>query len=658
MIGSGDPAGADATVVAGHVRERTDSGARRGGTGLGPAIRLAVDHRVLTAGLVMVAVQLAWRSVFVAHQFFRQDDFYNLDLALKSSLNWHYLTFIGPGHLMIGPRAIAWLLARASPYNWGLAAAIVLIGQACASLAALRLLRTLFGERPGILVPLAVYLLCPLTLPALGFWTAAMESVPLQLAIFMMLDAHVRYVRTGRKRHLAAAEGWLVFGLLFFVKAMILPLLLFAVTAGFLPERRSLLAAARDALVRYWKVWAAYTLPVAAYAIVLALSLHTAVSNIALPSSPQGVVNFAWLAMRSNFLPGALGGPWQWAPPGGSYALASPPVVLAWLAVVVAVALATWSVIRRRTAWRSVAVLVGWLAAADIAPVVLGRARFLPADAFWHETRYVADAVPVLVICVGLALWPVTGQVADRGPTTRHLSTAVREQAWRAVVPALIGVFIFGSIWSTLAYQTLTSASAASAAAYIGNAGRALPLIPDGSYVVNRLVPGNVVNPIFGASATQSAVLGALAAGRLAGKVRWLSRPEGTIDLLRTFGPDGRLWLARVYGAASPRLPAGHGCWPERNGRILVRLAGVAPPGGATLRIGYLWRSTSPSLVNVRYGATVRPLDVQPGLHSGYLPVTGRAGAVAISGLSGVRMCVGDVQVGLFGPIRFGSPIP
>lgn len=649
--------GSDAAVVAGVADDRVSAGIRSGEARLGPAFRLVTQRRVLAAGLAMIAVQLIWRGVFVGHEYFRQDDFYNLDLPLRSSFGWRYLTFIGPGHLMIGPRAVAWVLARTSLYNWGLAAAITVALQGCAGLAALRLLRALFDDRPAVLIPLAVYLLCPLTLPALGFWTAALESVPLQIAIFMALDSHVRYVRTGRVRHLIAAEGWVMFGLLFFAKAMILPVLLFALTAGFLPEDRSWLAGARGALVRYWKAWVLYALPVAAYAIVLASSLHTAVSAVALPASFGSIVNFAWLLLRETFLPGALGGPWQWAPPGGSYALAAPPAGLAWLALIVAVVLAGWSVARRRVAWRSLGVLVGWIAAADIAPVILGRARFLPAAAFWHETRYVADAVPVLVVCMGLALWPIVGQATEWAPA-RHLGTDTREQAWRAAIPALIGVFVFGSAWSSAAYQTGTSAGAASAAEYISNAGRALTLIPDGTHVVNGSVPGNVMNALFGTSTAKSAVIGAMARGQLAGRVRWVTHPEGTIDLLRTFGTDGRLWLARVYGAASPRLPAGRGCWPERHGRIVIRVAGATPAGTATLRIGYLWRSTYSSLVDVRYGNAVQPLDVQPGLHSGYLPVIGRAAVVVVSNLSGVRMCVGDVQAGFIGPIRFGPAIP
>src|SRR6266851_5412944 len=58
------------------------------------------QHRVLAAGLVLIAVDLVWRAQILSHLYFRQDDFENLDLAFKSALNVHYLTFIGSGDLM------------------------------------------------------------------------------------------------------------------------------------------------------------------------------------------------------------------------------------------------------------------------------------------------------------------------------------------------------------------------------------------------------------------------------------------------------------------------------------------------------------------------------------------------------------------------------
>ena len=156
----------------------------------------ARSHRVLVAAVVLIVAQLAWKGQLLSHLYFRQDDFHDLDLAVDHHFNWSYLTFIGSGHLIIGLRLIAWPMARiaSTPYNWALASTVSLAFVAAASVAALRLLRDLFGERPAILIPLVIYLLTPLTIPDLGIWSSAMESVPLQLATFMALSAHLRYV--------------------------------------------------------------------------------------------------------------------------------------------------------------------------------------------------------------------------------------------------------------------------------------------------------------------------------------------------------------------------------------------------------------------------------------------------------------------------------
>ena len=371
-------------------------------------------------GLILIAAQLVWKAQFLTHLYFTQDDFYNLNLAIQSPLSWHYLTFIGIGHLMIGPRAVAWVLARISLYDWGLASSMVLVLLAGANVAALRLLRTLFGDRRLILVPLAVYLLTPLTVPDLGWWSAAIESVPLQLAIFMALNAHVWYVRTGRAWHLVAAVFWVVFGLVFFEKALVLPVLLFAVTAAFFAGGTSWLAGARLALARYWRAWLAYAVLMASYAVLLAVSLRTSAIHPQAPTSISATLTFAWGLVRETLLPGAIGGPWQWYPIfGGSYSIGAPPTALLWLATIVVVAVLAISSWRRKVVWRSWAILAAWVVLADMVPVLIG-GRLIGWSLGLHklDTHYLADAAPALAICLGLALCPLeTTRRGYRRPT-------------------------------------------------------------------------------------------------------------------------------------------------------------------------------------------------------------------------------------------------
>jgi hypothetical protein len=167
----------------------------------------ARNRGVVIFGLILITAQLIWKSIFISNYFFWQDDFHFLELGLGHSFSWGYLTYDGAGHLFPGVYAIVWVVARIGLYDWVFASAITVISLAAAGLAALRLLRTLFGDRPAILVLLLAYLLCPLTMLDDRWWSAALESLPLQIAIFMALNAQVHYVRTNRFRHAIALSA-------------------------------------------------------------------------------------------------------------------------------------------------------------------------------------------------------------------------------------------------------------------------------------------------------------------------------------------------------------------------------------------------------------------------------------------------------------------
>ena len=150
-----------------------------------------------TAAVVLIAVQLWWSAALLAHTYFRQDDFRTFDRALANGFGWHYLMLVDAGHMAPLNFAVAWVLARVALYNWLLAGGVILLFVAAASFALLRVLRALFGNRLAILIPLGLYLFSPLALAGVGWWSLAIETLPLDLAIFMTLHAHIRYLRGG-----------------------------------------------------------------------------------------------------------------------------------------------------------------------------------------------------------------------------------------------------------------------------------------------------------------------------------------------------------------------------------------------------------------------------------------------------------------------------
>ena len=614
------------------------------------------EKRVLLGGLLLLAIAVAWRIDFLSHLYFRLDDFIDLDIAIQSPFNWKYVTYNGVGHLIIGVRALGWFLARTSLYNWPLDSAVDLIIVALSGLAALRLLRNLFGDRVGILIPFAIYLFCPLTMPGLGEWSSALEALPLQLAIFMSLDAQVRYVRTGRRRYFVQALLWVVFGLLFNEKGLVLPLLIFAFTSAFFAGGSTWLRGMWLVLRRYWRDWVCYTVLMLVYGYILAESLKTSRVQPSAPASESAAWHLTWGLVGKTFLPGAFGGPWRWFG-GSTYALASPESKLVILSVVAAIVVVVVTIRYSRDAWRAWAILGAWVLAADVFPIVIGRLNNYPLDLLASETRYVNDAVPILAICVALAFLPRVDKSVEAGENRPWLDHD--NQLWQYGVGGLTAVVMFGSLWSVQAYEDLTSSRVA--ADYIENATLALQSVPTGARIANLPAPPTIILNHNGTYVPVSQFIGDMQYDKLGHHVVWVNQPRGTIDALRIFGPDGRLYLAKVTGVNSAAVPAKaswHGCWPERHGKIVVRLAAPALDTSNILRIGYIWIPRSTQYVTVAYRHTGQLLEVRRGLHTAYLPVAGTAKRVVFEGLAGGRMCVGDVEVGTLAPNTAQPSLP
>jgi hypothetical protein len=608
---------------------------------------------VLLAALVLIAAQIVWLARFLRTMYFFRDDFVNMDLAIRSQFDWHYLTYIGSGHLMIAERAVIWLVERISFYNWTIAWLVTLILVAAADVAAFRLLRTLFGERPAILIPLMMFVLSPLSVAGLGWWTVALEVVPFELVAFMAVNAHVYYVRTGRKRHAVASVLWVVVSLLTFEKAIVLPIILLGITGAFFSGRSSWLAGTLAAMGRYWGVWLIYLGLGAGYLAVLLVALKSSTVQPAVPGSLSAVTTFTWGLVKDSLLPGVMGGPWQWYPLQDHwYALALAPPELRWLAVIVAIAVIGISIWLRKTAWRAWVLLAVWVVLADMLPVIVSRLNWYPVLRAL-DTRYVADALPMVAICAGLAFLPLAERaqgrtrpvtVGGRGGEVPDL--ARRKQVLRSIVTAYVAVFVVGAVISVQAYQSATTGQPA--AAYIANASAAIQIAPRGTRVIATPVP-----PDIGYYAKTSEVVGAIEPG----KFRWLASTSGTVNGLKIFGADGRLYPAWVSGVSSGH-PAGRGCWRARFGQIVIGLFRSPPYLTTMMRIGYLWGPRRPGYVSVQYGKVATVLTLTHGLNSAFIPVQGVAKTIVVNGPDAGQVCIGDVEVGNLAPSHSGLAIP
>jgi hypothetical protein len=610
-------------------------------------VRWLRANPVLAAGLLLIGAQLWWKAGLLGQSFFRLDDYYYIEHASAQGLTWSYLTWVDGGHLNIVGSAIAWVLVRISPANWTLAAAATLVLLGCTCLALLRMLRALFGDRPGILLLLALYLLSPLSLPGLSWWTVTLEQLPLQLAVFCAVTAHVHYLRTREFKHAGATAAWLVVAMLTSLQGAAVPFGLFAITSAFF-VRGAWSRALWPTLREHWRAWVLYLALTAAYVPLYLVRLTGSSAGMTKPTAFTDVLSYAGTLLRETFLPGAFGGPWRWSA-SGVQALADPPSALAWLSWVLAVLVVLVSLMYAWQAWRAWTILAGWLILVDIVPVLAGRSSLVSGAVLGLSARYVWDATGILVLCLGLAFMPLVGG-SGPGPSPRRLS----RPEFAAATTVLVAIF-FGSLWSFYNYPA--DPTAASAASYLATARIALADAPSGTVIVDAPVPSDVTGGFTGPVTEASNLLSPLLSRPPGSGPPFTANPDGSYDRLLEFDGFGRLVPASIYGVTSQPVPAGGSCWPaDADGDIVLPLTAQAT-GVRTLRIGYL--AASPARVRVTFGPRSQLIRVEQGLHSVYVPVSGAtARTVVLQQFSGAMPCIGNAAAGTLFPSAVGSALP
>jgi hypothetical protein len=662
-------------------------------------------HAVVLAGLALIAGQLGWTAAVLARSYFRQDDFLILDRALREGFGWKFLMWMDAGHLMPAGLAILWALARISLYNWLLTSAVIMVLVAAASLAMLRMLVTVFARpaepaRAGILVPLAVYLFGPLSVGAVAWPSAAVRMLPLQLAMFMAVDAHVRYLRGRRLRQLIAAAVWLVIGMASADQGALVPVLLFALTVGYF-ERGRLRDAAARAVVRHWRAWAVYGVLFAAYCVIFFVQLASSGIQINGPGKATSLYQFTGTLFGTAAVPGSLGGPWQWLRSG--YAQAAPPAAVEYLSWIVAAIVVAVSCVFRPIAWRAWAILLGWIVAADILPVAIRGFEGLEATVLGAQTGYLADATGVLALCLGLAFLPAgegaaqaaaeTGGEAPGPASTPDSAPASASAPGKMLRPVRVVAilafccFVAGTVVSLQDFESVTSAAAARS--YIATAHLALADAPNGTLIVDGPTPATVMDPgFFGSQADTAQVIGLLARGkRYSGRLSWTSALSGVLASPMTFDTKGQLRPVAVAGVSSkppprPKPP------PRRKGKTkavstaTTRSCWNVEDSGAAAKIpltGTLYRwpwtarleySGPAGLLSVSFdaiGSYSQQIAVPAGSHVVYIPVLGSGNAVFVTfagpgpaaiGTPPQPLCVTHIAVGLVQPAQAGQAIP
>ncbi|MFD4462134.1 hypothetical protein [Nocardia sp. NPDC058480] len=569
---------------------------------------------VLLAAAALIVAQLLLRGWVAASGFFYWDDFLLIGrVSSQPVLSAELLFTSHDGHVMPLALVLTWLVTAVAPLDWTVAVVVLVALQVLASLAVLRLLVVLLGVRARILGPLAFYLFVPLTVPAFAWWAAAVNALPLQIALAWVSADAVRLVRTGRRGY--AVSGAVVFAvaLLFFEKAVVVLPVAFVVTvlAAHVSD-----GSVRDAARRGAALWTSGGAVLLAWSACFLLVIQRP-RGLSAPEHPGSLWSSA---LSDGLVPALFGGPWRWERWQPATPWADAPGVLVALSWILLILFAVWA-IRARSRVAAVGLCTVAYAVVTIAPVVLLRDGPSTAGILLQSMRYFADFAVVATIALALI-----GSAPRRRRPRRQL----------AGIAAIIA-FVASSVFSTITFTRSWEPSPART--YVSGVRAALPGAADAPLLPQE-VPWNVLNPLAFPENMTDRVFAPISTpgtfARSTPRLRMITDEGAIVDAQVWWnraiveGPEPRCGY-RVHGTTGANLPL--------DGPMQIR--------DWTAQVNYHAERDGRIAVSFE-GETETIADVRAGLNTVYVRLLGGGDTLRIRSLDERQsLCIGAGPVGV-----------
>lgn len=573
----------------------------------------------------MAAVPFVVHAFAALNGYFGQDDFvFTHRAAHAAAHDLGYLFQVYSGHLQPGVFLYVWIVTAIAPLNFTVAMAPLLVVHAVTLWLCWRVLVRLFGARWAVVVAFAVFACSPVILYPTLWLAYALQFLPVLLAMFGALHAHLRYLHGEGTRYAAHAVLWTVFGLAFYEKAALIPAVLLAVTVLVAPAGQPPIL---WTLRRYRWVWLGHAAVVGLFVAGYLVAIGTTATE-----SPAGSLDVLRLVYRSivdTLLPGLFGGPLS--DPGDGATWTAPPVAVRVGAAAVAVGLVVLSAVRaRRRALLPWLFLLAYLAV-DLTLVASARLGVF-GPAVGADPRYLADAVPVAVLCAAFAFL-APRRIGERAAP--EVSAAPVNT--RVAVAALTALVLAGSVVSFL--RVAPSLQFAQARAYVATARAALAEQPGMVLYDSTVPPGIMVDWFFGEAFTS----------RVIGLVPESPRFDRPAEELYRLDGDGTPRPIVDLTDTTAAIPGPQPDCGYRVGQDVVRIPlEDVVTGRRIVRIGYFTGESGDGVIRV--GETTVRARFTEGLHVLHVVATGTFTHVEVSrSLRVVPICVTDILVGVPG---------
>jgi hypothetical protein len=612
---------------------------RTTGTVTVPAWILRDPLHVVAA--VLIAASAAWRASISARGYLALDDFPIISQADRNGLSLGGLFELYSNHFMPAGRLVTWVIHRLTEFDYWPYATVLILGQIAVSIAFYRLLRLMLPPSWALLVPLCLFLFNPFTLEVSAWWAVGINLLPMQLAMIMAVRAQVRYIGTGQRRHLVALALWVVFGLAFFEKSVLIVALVFLLTVCLYapggPVRATL-----SAVRRWWPAWLVLTGVSVAF---LALYLSVSTSSLRRPASGSEVGTFVQQFFGQSLASGLVGGPWTWLDAGDGPAVAAPTVTaqwISWMLVLAFVAFTAW--LRRGVAVRAwvLVLLYAGLAAGLVGATRLGS---LYSGVAGLVPRYLGDVLLVAAISVGVALCGLRREEADPpSVAARGLPAPVRSHPRPFAAASAIAtvLLVVSSLYNGVHFATDWASKAGRD--YLKNARAGLAEAAPGTVFMDQPVPDAVVGKLSAPWNLQSRFFAPLDRDPVfvsQARELWIFDSSGTVR---------RAWVKGVKAQPGPAqgcgLPGWDGYHVTGGRTVTIPLAGTVSEYWHVVRIGYI--SNRDTRATFQLGSSeVKSFDAHRDLNAVFMLIKGGGDQVELTMADpAANFCTDEIEIG------------
>ncbi len=561
----------------------------------------------------IVAVHLALWGIVMAGGWLYWDDFILQGQAARLGLSTDLLLNNHDGHVMPATYLAVWMIQEISGLDYTLVAVTMLLGELILIAAAITGFRALLGRGVPMLIALAVFLLNPIMLPGLTWWSAALTLVPLMSCALFATATHIRYLRTGSRAAMVTTFALVIVALSFFEKSILIPVWLVLVSVLAEPDN-NFASALRTTISARWRLWTGWLALLIAY---LAFFAQAAEGRTGLPTGPGQVFELLTRALFNTIAVGLAGGPVRWTPVDYSASFSDPPPWMIGLGILVGGTVVIAGV-RRASAARKAWTVAAVYLFVDLAAFALGRLGENGDPAVVQAGRYVATSMIPISVAIAVTAAQYRAQLLDA------------RWRWPLVgVGALVGGL---ALVSSLSYAAIWSKNPAEI--WVGNARTDLAATDQGVPLLDQEVPDFLLLPVT----------------HPYNQISWFLAPlspqpgiaTSTSDL-RLLDNRGRLVPADVEGPAD--IPTDAGCYPVPAGAsVRVPLQSSLIPWIHTVAIAYT--AQTPGFVNVGIGdGTPVAAEVTTGRHELFVRAEGGENWVTVTSVD-ATLCLDSVRVG------------